>query len=87
MAQTFIIQVNKEKRSELNGLYDLWRVSCKKKETALRYLKNWKKEADEKGMHYLYRCFFCEGATYEIVATPDGYNETEVVLSGLMSNL
>lgn len=88
MKQTFIIQVNGEKESPLFPKYfDFWRVGCKRKETALKYLKGWKKQAIEKGMESLYKCFFVEGATYQIIETPDGYNEGETVLSGQMKDL
>lgn len=88
MKQTFIIKVNGRKDSPLfPKYYDFWRVGCKKKETALKYLKGWKQQAIEKGYEKLFKCFFVEGAQYEIVATPDGYNEAETVLSGYMNDL
>ena len=88
MKQTFIIKLNKKNKT-VNGqnVYDFFRVSCKKKETALKYLKGWKQQAIEKGFESLYKCFFCEGAYYEIIETPDGYHETDVVLSGFMKDL
>lgn len=88
MKQTFIIQVNGEKESPLFPKYfDFWRVGCKRKETALKYLKGWKKQALDNGLDSFYKCFFVTGATYQIIETPDGYNEGETVLSGQMKDL
>lgn len=67
--------------------YDFNRVSCKKVETALKYLANWKKEALERELFYLYPTLLREDAHYEIRATPDGYNETETVARGMMKDL
>lgn len=44
-------------------------------------------QAIEKGLENLYKCFFVEGATFAIIATPDGVHETETVLSGYMKDL
>lgn len=88
MKQTFIIELNKRNKI-VNGqnVYDFFRVSCKKKETALKYLKGWKQQAIEKGFESLYKCFFCEDAYYEIIETPDGINEGDTVFSGFMKDL
>lgn len=79
--QTFIIMVKAPSDQ------DFFRVGCKRAETALRYLKGWKQQALDKGLKSLYNVFFEEGATYSIVATPDGYHKTETVLSGKMCDL
>lgn len=85
--QTYIIVLNKDKIGDPSHVYDFFRVGCKRKETALRYLKNWKKQAIERGWKFLYPCFFCEGAKYEIIETPNGYDCETVVYSGYMSDL
>lgn len=88
MKQTFIIEVNgKDNEKLFPKYYDFWRVGCKRKETALKYLKGWKMQAIEKSLENLYKCFFVEGATFAIIATPDGVHETETVLSGYMKDL
>lgn len=53
----------------------------------MKYLSGWKAQAVEKGLESLYKCFFVEGATYKIIATPDGVNRGETVLSGFMKDI
>lgn len=88
MKQTFIIEVNGKNNNALFPKYhDFWRVGCKRKETALKYLAAWKRQAIENGLQSLYECLLIDGATYDIIATPDGVHETETVLSGYMKDL
>lgn len=101
MKQTFIIRhwygaqkyieaarrnVNEGYNPEEYGT-DFNRVGVKKVETALRYLKSWKRQAIEWGMESLFRTLTRPDARYEIIATPDGYNLGEVVASGMMKDL
>lgn len=67
--------------------HDFNRVSCKRVSTALRYLAGWRRQAIERNLQWLYRTLCRDDAHYEIVATPDGYHETEVVASGMMKDL
>lgn len=67
--------------------HDFYRLSCKKLETALKYLAAWKAQAKEKGLNFLYRDLLQDGAQYMIMTTPDGYNEKDVVAAGYMSEL
>lgn len=66
---------------------DFNRVACKRKQTALRYLANWRRQAKEEDLQWLYPTLCRDDAHYQIVATPDGYHETEVVASGMMKDL
>lgn len=75
--QTFIIHINRREAD-----HDFYRVSCKKIETAMRYLKNWYEFGQE---NYCFRHFYRDGATYQIVETPNGYHEGAVVKEGLMN--
>lgn len=89
-AETYIQAAKKEVNngySPENCGHDFSRLTVKKKETALEYLKGWKKQAIEKGWQFLYRTYCREDARYEIVSTPDGYNEEEIVASGWMRDL
>ena len=81
MKQTFIIKMYG------NDSYNFERVGCKKVETCLNYIRNWRKQAEERGLHFLYKELFAEDAHYKIISTPDGYNEKEIVCSGLISEL
>lgn len=101
MKQTFIIQhwygaptYIEAARKNLNEGYapekygtDFNRVGCKRKETALAYLANWKRQAIESGWEKLYRTLCRDDARYEIIATPDGYHLGDVVASGMMKDL
>lgn len=66
---------------------DFNRVSVKQVKTALRYLKNWRKQAKEKGWTTLFDTLTRDDARYEIIATPNGYDGDEVVASGMMKDL
>ena len=79
--QTYIIYTSG------GGCSDFHRVSCKRVETCLKYIKNWKIQAKEKGWDYLFKDLLSDDARYKIVATPDGYNQTEIVATGLVSEL
>lgn len=81
MKQTYII------KTWGGGSFDFYRVSCKKVDTCIKYLKGWKQQAKEKGYTYIFRNLLADDAHYKIIATPDGYNETETVASGLMLDL
>lgn len=63
------------------------RVTCKRATTARGYLAKWRKEALEQGLQWLFKTYCRDDAHYQIVATPDGYHETEVVLAGVMKDL
>lgn len=67
--------------------HDFDRVGVKRVDTALKYLKSWRRQAKEKGYVTLFATLLRNDARYEIVATPDGYHETEVVASGMMKDL
>lgn len=64
--------------------HDFNRVGCKRLQTALKYLKNWRKQAKERGWEYLYAVLIRDDARYEIRATPDGYHEEGVAAKGWM---
>lgn len=86
MKQTFIIEVNGLESPLFPKYYDFWRVGCKRKETALNYLKGWKQQAIDNCCESLYKCFFVPGATYSIISTPEN-GAQDTVLSGLMEDL
>lgn len=65
--------------------WDFNRVGCKRVETAVKYLKNWVKEAPRWGN--LYKTLIAEDARYEIIATPNGYDGNEVVACGWIKDL
>lgn len=67
--------------------YDFNRVGCKRVSTALKYLAGWRKQAIEKDLKWLYPTLTRDDAHYAIIATPDGYTETEVVAEGMMKDL
>lgn len=69
------------------GKYDFYRVSCKKVDTCIKYLKSWHEQARERNLFYLYPDLLSDGATYKIISTPDGYNEKDVVSEGLIIDL
>lgn len=79
--QTYLI------RTFGGGKSDFYRVSCKQVKTCLQYLKGWREQAKEKGLVFLYPDLLSNDASYKVIATPDGYNETETVASGLISEL
>ena len=66
---------------------DFNRVSVKLVKTALRYLAGWRKQAKEHRWTTLFATLTRDDARYQIIATPDGYNETEVVAEGWMKDL
>lgn len=66
---------------------DFNRVSCKRVSTALRYLAGWRRQAKELGLEKLYDTLCRDDAHYEIVATPNGWDGTEVVAKGMMKDL
>ena len=89
--QTFIIKVFKDAETYSDALktgkdYDFYRVACKKIETCRKYLKNWRKQAIEKGWQSLYRILTSDDGRYEIEATPNGYSG-EVVERGFIRDL
>ena len=67
--------------------HDFNRVSCKRLSTALRYLKGWRNQAREQGWEFLFSTLTRDDAHYEIISTPDGYNEDKVVAAGMMKDL
>lgn len=69
--------------------HDFDRVGCKRLSTAIKYLTNWIKEARDGGWGFLYPTFVDaeENARFAIVATPDGYTETEIVAEGWIKDL
>lgn len=79
--QTYIIHTSG------GGKTDFYRVSCKKVETCLKYLKGWRDQAKEKGWNYLYKDLLSDDSTYKIISTPDGYHEKDLVASGFISEL
>ena len=81
MKQTYIIKMYG------CGKYNFERVACKKVETCLSYIRSWYKQAEERGLQFLYKELFAEDAHYKIIATPDGYNEAEIVAQGLIKDL
>lgn len=81
MKQTYII------KTWGGGKYDFYRVGVKRVETAKKYLKGWRDKAIERGMFYLYRDLCSLDATYQIIETPDGYNEGKLVASGFIREL
>ena len=99
--QTFIIQhwygapsyIEAARRNVNEGYHpeeygtDFNRVGCKRVETALGYLRGWRDQANERGLQLLYRTLTRPDAHYEIIATPDGYHEGDVVASGMMKDL
>lgn len=94
--QTFIVKhwygapTSREASRLSNGEtidYDFNRVACKRVSTALRYLAGWRKQAIEKNLKWLFRTLTRDDAHYAIVATPDGYTETETVAEGMMKDL
>lgn len=78
--QTYIIYINRGDKDS-----DFFRVGCKRVKTALNYLRNWYNEGKKWGN--LYNCFYRDGARFEVVATPNGYDGSEVVASGLIVDL
>lgn len=94
--QTFIVEhwygapTSREASRLSNGKtigYDFNRVGCKRVSTALRYLAGWRKQAIEKDLQWLCPTLTRDDAHYAIIATPDGYTETEVVAEGMMKDL
>lgn len=81
MKQTFII------KTYGGGKYDFYRVGVKKLSTALKYLKGWRMQAEERNAQSLFANLCAEDATYKIIETPDGYNEGAVLASGLIAEL
>lgn len=67
--------------------HDFNRVACKRVETALKYLANWRKQAKERGYKTLCATLTRDDARYAIEATPDGYNSTGIVAQGWMKDL
>lgn len=81
--QTYLI----ETFDKYGKRYDFHRVACKKVNTCISYIKNWRDEAIKTGWVALYKEFADKESTYTITATPDGYNKTEVVASGKIFDL
>ena len=90
-AETYSEAIRKQGLTDGNGNKvsgrDFDRVGVKRKETALRYLASWRMQARQRGCESLYATLCRDDARYEIIATPDGYTETEVVASGWMKDL
>ena len=82
MQATFFIHVGFNVK-----IFDCFKVSVKRKETALKYLKHWKRQIIEENKQPLYKSFFIPGSEYQIISTPDGFDYGEVVLSGKMDEL
>lgn len=67
--------------------HDFDRVGVKTVKAALRYLKGWRRQAIARGLTRTFATLTRDDARYEIIATPDGYNGSEVVASGWMKDL
>lgn len=93
--QTFIVHhwcggYNTYREAVKNGAkHDFNRVGCKRVGTAMSYLKNWVKQANDPtwGWNFLYPTLRDEDARYEIIATPNGYDGDEVVACGWIKDL
>lgn len=89
-AETYIEAARREVNEGHNPKehnHDFNRVGCKRVETALKYLANWRKQAKEYGYKTLFGTLTRDDAHYEIIETPDGYNCGAVVASGMMKDL
>lgn len=75
------MEINNGHNPEKYG-HDFSRLPVKKKETALEYLRGWKKQAIEKGLQFLYSTYCREDAQYEIAST-----DKLVVARGWMKDL
>jgi hypothetical protein len=90
-AETYSEAIKKQSLTDGSGNkvseHDFNRVGVKRKETALKYLAGWRQQAIQKGWIRTFATLCRDDARYEIIATPDGYHETEVVASGWMKDL
>ena len=90
-AETYSEAIRKQDLHDVDGNpvseHDFNRVGVKRKETALRYLAGWRKQAFRNGWTRTFATLCRDDARYEIIATPDGYHEEGVVASGWMKDL
>ncbi len=90
-AETYSEAIRKQSLTDGNGNkvseHNFDRVGVKRKETALKYLAGWRQQAKVSPWAFLHGTLVRDDARYEIIATPDGYHETEVVASGWMKDL
>lgn len=89
-AETYIEAARREVNEGHNPKehdHDFNRVGCKRLQTALKYLANWRKQAKERGWETLFGTLTRDDAHYEIIETPDGYHHGAVVASGMMKDL
>lgn len=90
--QTFIVKTwsgadTYSEALEKDKPYDFYRLDCKMAATALEDLKKWKKKTEPIKWSSVHKDLWGDGAKYEIIATPDGCTETEVVYSGYTADL
>ncbi len=81
MKQTYII------KTYGGGTYDFYRVGCKSLNTCIKYLKSWYTQAQERNLGYLFPNLLADGATYKIIPTPDGCNESGIAQEGTIIDL
>lgn len=89
--QTFIIKVFTDAETYSDALktgkdYDFYRVGCKRIETCRKYIKNWRKQAIDRGFQRLYKSLTADNGRYEIEATPNGYSG-DVVERGFIADI